>query len=190
MDINEDIYNTDKKKIAFILSFCMEGGAKLWKEQYLTSRTRGISPNQTIEWDTFSTFLKKFHDSFTPVDKTRSAMNNIKRLREKPNERVEDIINKFKLLVGQANLGTETESDHAHLIGLFQKCITPQLTDRLLYSEDLPRTIQGWYKKATTFDTNYRLAKVFREEPEERRRAPRWNNFPRNNRNYDPNRMD
>ncbi|PPQ90062.1 hypothetical protein CVT25_006677 [Psilocybe cyanescens] len=125
MDINNDIYNTDKKKIAFILSFCMEGGAKLWKEQYLTSRMRGTSPNQTLEWDTLGTFLKKFHDAFTPVDKTRSAMSDIKQLRQKTNERVEDIINQFKLLVGQANLGTETESDHAHLIGLFQKCITP-----------------------------------------------------------------
>ncbi|PPQ93164.1 hypothetical protein CVT25_002598, partial [Psilocybe cyanescens] len=91
ININNNIYNTDKKKIAFILLFCMEGGAKLWKEQ------------------------------------------------QKPNKRVEDIINKFKLLVGLANLGTETESDHAHLIGLFQKCITPQLTDRILPSKDDPR---------------------------------------------------
>ncbi|PPQ94331.1 hypothetical protein CVT25_000306 [Psilocybe cyanescens] len=78
MDINEDIYNTDKKKITFILSFCMEGGAKLWKEQYLTSRTRGTSPNQNLNWDTLGTFLEKFHDTFTPVDETRSAMNDIK----------------------------------------------------------------------------------------------------------------
>ncbi|PPQ90061.1 hypothetical protein CVT25_006672 [Psilocybe cyanescens] len=190
MDINNDIYNTDKKKITFILSFCMEGGAKLWKEQYLISRTRGTNPNQMIEWDTLSTFLKKFHDAFTPVDKTRSAMNNIKWLKQKTDERVEDIISKFKLLVGQANLGTETELDHTHLIGLFQKCITPRLADKIMFSEDLPRTIQGWYKKATVFDTNYRLAKTFREEPEEHRRIPQWNNFSRNNRNYNPNRMD
>ncbi|PPQ93180.1 hypothetical protein CVT25_002797 [Psilocybe cyanescens] len=78
MDINNNIYNTDKKKIAFILSFCIEGGAKLWKEQYLTLRTKGTFPNQTIEWDTLGTFLEKFHDAFTPVDKTRSAMNDIK----------------------------------------------------------------------------------------------------------------
>ncbi|PPQ95141.1 hypothetical protein CVT25_011367 [Psilocybe cyanescens] len=109
MDINDDVYNTDKKKIAFILSFCMEGGVKLWKEQYLTSRTRGTSPNQTIEWDTLGTFLENFHNAFTPVDKTRSAMNNIKRLRQKTDERVEDIINQFKFLVGQANLGAEME---------------------------------------------------------------------------------
>ncbi|PPQ86707.1 hypothetical protein CVT25_006740 [Psilocybe cyanescens] len=143
-----------------------------------------------IEWDTLATFLKNFHDAFTPVDETRSAMNNIKQLRQKPDKRVEDIINKFKLLIGQANLGTEMESDHAHLIGLFQKCITPQLANKIMFSEDLPRTIQGWYKKATIFDTNYRLAKTFREEPEEHRRIPQWNNFPRNNRNYNPNRMD
>ncbi|PPQ88926.1 hypothetical protein CVT25_009292 [Psilocybe cyanescens] len=149
MDINDNIYNTDEKKIAFILLFCTEAEVKLWKEQYMTSRTRGTSPNQTIDWDTLATFLEKFHNAFTPVDKTRSAINDIKQLRQKPNERVEVVINRFKLLVGQANLGSESESDHAHLIGLFQ------------------RTIQGWYKKVTQFDTNWRLAKIFKEQTEE-----------------------
>ncbi|PPQ93323.1 hypothetical protein CVT25_014424 [Psilocybe cyanescens] len=125
MDINKDIYNTNKKKIAFILSFCSEAEAKLWKKQYMTYRTRGTSGNHTIDWETLTAFLDKFHKAFTPVDETRSAMNNIRQLRQEPDKKVEVIINKFKLLVGQANLGTETELDHAHLIGLFQKCIRP-----------------------------------------------------------------
>ncbi|PPQ85727.1 hypothetical protein CVT25_003105 [Psilocybe cyanescens] len=173
MDINKDIYNTNKKKIAFILSFCGEAEAKLCNEQYMTSRTRGTSGNHTIDWETLTTFLDKFHKAFTPVDETRSAMNNIRRLRQEPDEKVEVVINKFKLLVGQANLGTETETDHAYLIGLFQKCIRPQLADKIMYSDNLARTIQGWYKKATQFDTNYRLAKVFKEETSKHRRTPR-----------------
>ncbi|PPQ74926.1 hypothetical protein CVT25_000225 [Psilocybe cyanescens] len=158
IDINEDIYDSKKKKIAFILSFCGKAEAKLWKEQYITSRTRETPGNQTFAWETLSEFIKKFHNAFTAV---------------------KVIINKFKLLVGQANLGMETELDHTHLIGLFQKCIRPQLADKIMYSDDLPRTIQGWYKKATQFNTNYRPAKVFKEKTSNCRRTPQLNNSSR-----------
>ena len=35
LDINEDIYNTDKKKIGYALSFMNEGDTKYWKEQFI-----------------------------------------------------------------------------------------------------------------------------------------------------------
>ncbi|PPQ78817.1 hypothetical protein CVT25_010687 [Psilocybe cyanescens] len=188
LNINSDIYDTENKKIAFILSFCNKKEAKLWKEQYLTSKTK---ENKTIEWDTLRTFLDKFNDVFTPVDETRSAMNKIYKLRQTPEVEVETIITKFKLLVGQANLGMETDLDHAHLIGLFQKVLLPSLTNKIMHSDDFPKTIQGWYKKAIQFDTNFRLAQTFRDETKTRRKTVRWNNYPRNTRDSGTsNKMD
>jgi hypothetical protein len=35
LEINDEIYNTDKKKIGYALSFMNEGDAKAWKGQYL-----------------------------------------------------------------------------------------------------------------------------------------------------------
>ena len=35
LDINEDIYNTDKKKIGYALLFMNEGDAKSWKGQFI-----------------------------------------------------------------------------------------------------------------------------------------------------------
>ncbi|PPQ87092.1 hypothetical protein CVT25_001038 [Psilocybe cyanescens] len=130
----------------------------------MISRMRETARKQTIEWDTLDDFLDKFHNAFTPMDKTRSAMNEIQRLRQKPKIKVETIINRFKLLVGHANLGTETELDHTHLISLFQKSILPTLANKII-------TIQRWYKKVKQFNTNHRLAQIFKEETEEQRRT-------------------
>jgi hypothetical protein len=33
--VNDDVYNTDKKKIAFVLSFMSEGDVKSWNGQFL-----------------------------------------------------------------------------------------------------------------------------------------------------------
>jgi hypothetical protein len=46
--VNDDVYNTDKKKIAFTLSFMSEGDAKSWKGQFLqhANKPTGLAPSK------------------------------------------------------------------------------------------------------------------------------------------------
>ena len=40
LDVNSDTYNTDKKKIGYMLSFMNSGDAKSWKAQFLRNLTK------------------------------------------------------------------------------------------------------------------------------------------------------
>ena len=43
----------------------------------------------------------------------------------------EELITAFKLLVGQAELAAETDSDNQHLIKLFEPALNPKISDRI-----------------------------------------------------------
>ena len=70
----------------------------------------------------------------------------------------EQVITKFKQLIGQAGLTTRSTSDNLHLIGLFQKALSYSLAHKIMFGEVIPRTIEDWFEKVIQFDTNYREA--------------------------------
>jgi Zinc knuckle len=64
-------------------------------------------------------------------------------------------------IVGQAGIDRKTLSDHLHLIGYYRKTLEPRLSRRILFSDDIPKTIDGWMEKAIQFDTNWRMGNMF-----------------------------
>jgi hypothetical protein len=64
-------------------------------------------------------------------------------------------------IVGQAGMDRKTPSDHLHLIGYYRKTLEPRLSCRILFSDDVPKTIDGWMEKAIEFDTNWRMGNLF-----------------------------
>ena len=71
---------------------------------------------------------------------------------------MEQVITRFKQLIGQAGLTTRSMSDNIHLIGLFQKALTYSLAHKIMFGEVIPRMIDNWFRKVIQFDTNYREA--------------------------------
>ena len=63
LKINEEIYNTDTKKIIFTLLYMNEGMAELWKHSYWSN---AITTNNIESWDLFKRVLK---ESFSAFDK-------------------------------------------------------------------------------------------------------------------------
>ena len=51
---------------------------------------------------------------------------------------------------------------------IHNKCLHPQLLNKILFGERILKTIEGWYEKAIQFDTNYRQA-VAHEDMERKR---------------------
>ena len=64
LEINDEIYNTDKKKIGYTLTFMNEGDAKLWKAQFL----RNTIMDTGLDLGTWRDFITKVQDVFAPYD--------------------------------------------------------------------------------------------------------------------------
>jgi hypothetical protein len=77
-----------------------------------------------------------------------------KKTAEKPNI-------EFLQIVGQAGMDRKTPSDHLHLIRYYRKVLEPRLSCKILFSDDVPKTIDGWIEKAIQFDTNWRMGSLF-----------------------------
>jgi hypothetical protein len=60
----------------------------------------------------------------------------------------EELNMEFLQIVGQAGMDRKTPSDHLHLIGYYRKTLEPRLSRRILFSDDVPKTIDGWMEKA------------------------------------------
>jgi Zinc knuckle len=64
-------------------------------------------------------------------------------------------------IVGQAGMDRKTPSNHLHLIRYYRKMLEPRLSRRILFSNDVHKTINGWMEKAIQFNTNWRMGNLF-----------------------------
>jgi hypothetical protein len=74
---------------------------------------------------------------------------------------VEELITEFLQIVGQARMDRKTASDHRHLIEYFRKALEPRLSRRILFSDNVPKTIDGWMNKAIQYNMNWRMGNLF-----------------------------
>jgi hypothetical protein len=158
LDINQGIYNSDGLKIGFILSYMKDGEAANWKEYYLDTLE---DPNTGMpNFPTLVTFLADIRKAFRAADRVRDTVNRLETLRQ-GKKTAEELNTEFWQIVGQVGMDRKTPSDHLHLIGYYRKTLEPRLSCRILFSDDIPKTINGWMEKAIQFDTNWRMDNLF-----------------------------
>ena len=185
LNINHDIYDNEPAKVAFGLSFLTTGEAQKWKEQFI----RSIMEDQKMTFPTYPDFMSKLQAAFKAVNPVDAAMQKLALLRQ-GNRPVETMITEFRLLVGDAGLSVDSTSNQIHLIKMFMNCLNPQLKKKIIFGDSVPRTIEGWYKKATQYDSNFRLAQAMMaldNQPPRKNTGRTWQN---QNQNKDPNAMD
>jgi hypothetical protein len=158
LDMNQSIYNTDQLKIGFILSYINDGEAANWKEYYLDTLE---DPNTGMpNFPTLVTFLADVRKAFQAADWVQDMVNRLEMLRQ-GKKTAEELNMEFLQIVGQAGMDRKTPSDHLHLIGYYRKTLEPRLSCRILFSDNVPKTIDGWMEKAIQFDTNWRMGNLF-----------------------------
>jgi hypothetical protein len=158
LDMNQSIYNTDRLKIGFILSYMNNGEAANWKEYYLDTLedlNTGM-PN----FPTLVTFLADVQKAFWAADRVWDTVNRLETFRQ-GKKTAEELNMEFLQIVGQVGMDRKTPSDHLHLIGYYRKTLEPRLSSRILFSDNVPKTINGWMEKAIQFDTNWRMGNLF-----------------------------
>ena len=180
LNINENIYKTDKLKVAFVLSLMNEKEVCQWKAHFINKITR---LDMKLDFPKFKDFLILIQHAFKPADQAGEAMNKLELLRQ-GNQAVEEMITEFHLLCVEAELEELLVSDNQHLIKLFANCLNSQLKKRILFGEVVPKTISGWIEKAIQYDSNYRMGQVLMNL-DSRGKKPQ-----RKNEEKDPNAMD
>jgi Zinc knuckle len=87
-------------------------------------------------------------------------VNKLETLRQ-GKKTAEELNTEFLQIVGQARMDRKTPSDYLHLIGYYRKALEPRLSQKILFSDDVPKTIDGWMEKAIQFNTDWRMGSLF-----------------------------
>ena len=186
IDMNEDVYTTDKLNIGFVLSYMNKTEAKDWRELYLEDIEDPATGK--LVYPTFSTFLTEVCKAFQSADQVQDAICKLENLKQ-GKKMAEQVITEFKQLIGQAGLTTRSTSDNIHLIELFQKALNYSLAHKIMFGEMIPRTIEDWFEKAIQFDTNYwEVTAIFGSNKKNERTTNR--SWYRPAEKKDPNAMD
>jgi len=171
LEINEAIYDTDDDKIIFVLSHMTEK-MQLWKKLYIDAHTHETTGD--INFPTYSDFIGKLKEEFE--QSKEEALTEFYLLKQ-GNLTAEELVPKFRFLATEAGLGFQTYSDHIHMIRLFQKALNPQLLRQIfLASGELPKTIDGWFRRAIQIERVLAIiSKGPRRQEKNKTRNRSWN---------------
>ena len=97
-------------------------------------------------------FIQSLNETFAPYDTPGDALEKMKELRMKSGESIDDHIAKFKMLVSESGLGSAS----AAVIDLFRESLPIALQRRILILESPPKTLDDWYRWATTLDHSWK----------------------------------
>jgi Ty3 transposon capsid-like protein len=138
MDINDETYNCDLRKIAFILSFMTTGAASTWKAQFIDEAYAKPTPaNPNDQLGTYVQFRKDLTEVFSMFDLVGDALDKLKSLRKKKMEIIDEHIAKFKMLAAESRI----DMTNPLTIKLFKETLPWGLTLQLMKLEKPLKTI-------------------------------------------------
>ena len=146
MQINETVYDTDEKKIGFILSL-MDGAALIWKEQFLTERREFDGTFKLGEYDDF---IYELQQDFKDVDAKADALYELRGIQQRANT-IETHNAKFKLIVAQS--GLDVTNNEEVLIDYYCQSLQPEILEKCWEAHPQPTTLNGWMRTAQEVDT-------------------------------------
>jgi Zinc knuckle len=149
MDINHETYNTDLRKITFILLFMATGAAATWKAQFIDDAyLKPIPANPNDRLGTYVQFGKDLMEAFYMFDSVGDALDELRSLRKKKMESIDKHIARFKMLAAESKIDTTNPLT----IELFKEALPWGLTLQLMKLEKPLKTIANWYEWAATLD--------------------------------------
>ena len=142
LDLNIEIFNSNKKKILFILSYMTEETAEAWKEVFMDEKNGS--------YGTFTKFLATLKKAFSAADAEGEAQAQLRHLRQ-TKDTVDEYVAQFRILAGRMKL-----TDDKTLIKYFIEGINTGILQKIFAQNPLPATINDWYEAATKFDSQHR----------------------------------
>ncbi|KAF8546709.1 hypothetical protein OG21DRAFT_1426311, partial [Imleria badia] len=141
--INAAIYDTDKKQIAFTLSFMKKGTAQGWAATFTADTIK------QKKFGTFDDFVVSLETTFCTTEIKGKALGTLQTLNQDGDD-ILGYINQFKVTAHQSGL-----TDHSVLIRFFSKGLNPGLMKRIYTMDIVPNKIEAWYTKAKAFQAQW-----------------------------------
>jgi len=137
-------------QMQWVLSFVQEGLANMWKENVMEELEVG-----EMEYETVEEFLIALKKEFSGGEEESVKAAELKKL-EQGGRTMEEFVQEFKRAVrGSGYKGRS-------LVEKFKRGINGRIRRKLMEAENLPASIEQWYKRATALDRNWRESR--REE--------------------------
>ncbi|KAL0566932.1 hypothetical protein V5O48_015062 [Marasmius crinis-equi] len=144
---NQEIYDTNTKKICFVLSFMEKGVAADCKAMVLKDYREGTYPT----YDQFEANLK---ESFLKDDIEGNAFTEMLQLSQ--TGKADEYISQFKILAKKAKI-----TEDRMLIVYFARGLHKRIVKQIYNRDTVPTTIKDWYTFAAQYDNNYRRGRAF-----------------------------
>ncbi|EGN93458.1 hypothetical protein SERLA73DRAFT_78753 [Serpula lacrymans var. lacrymans S7.3] len=142
-DVNDTIYDSDKKKVFKALSHMKEGAALAWKE---TKLTEYMGSGRYPKWVDFKT---NFNGTFITANVKGAASAALMTMRMETGETAVQFNSSFMVKAGKSSLNDEG------LIMVYKSSICPYLLQNVLNSSIQPKNIAGWISTVTGLDANW-----------------------------------
>src|SRR6202522_3158329 len=146
LTLNRTVYETDEKKIIFMLSYMMEGTARAWKEAFV----RDIINSPTNDFGSLKQFTIDLKKAFEASDSEGGARAKLRQLKQ-GKDSVDDYVAQFRILAGKARM-----TDNAALTEYFMEGVNTGILQKIFAQENLPATITEWYERTSRCDSHYR----------------------------------
>jgi hypothetical protein len=128
-----------------------KGSALTWATTYRQTAISGT----TVTLGTYTDFLTKFNSAFKYHDTIGNTINWLSTARmNKPDGSTITPLEKYSALF-KSNVALSEITDPNVLVGYFAAGLHPKLMEHMMSMETPTTTINKWYEKATTFQTQW-----------------------------------
>src|SRR6202522_3790604 len=146
LTLNGAVYETDEKKIIFMLSYMTEGTARAWKEAFV----RDIINSPINDFGSLKQFTVDLKKAFEASDSEGDARAKLRQLKQ-GKDSVDDYVAQFRILAGKARM-----TDNAALTEYFMEGVNTGILQKIFAQEKVPATITEWYERTSRCDSHYR----------------------------------
>src|SRR5271155_1974256 len=145
LTLNRAVYETDEKKIVFMLSYMTEGTARAWKEAFV----REVIDSPTNDFGSLKQFTVDLKKAFEASDSEGDARAKLRQLNQ-GKDSVDDYVAQFRILAGKARM-----TNNAALTEYFMEGVNTGILQKIFAQEKLPATITEWYERTSRCDSHY-----------------------------------
>jgi len=140
---------TVEEQVQWVLSYVQGGSADVWKENVMEELEAGEIEHETVE-----EFLISLRKEFGGEEEESVKVAELRKMKQ-GGRTMEEYVQEFK------RAARESGYERRPLIGEFKRGMNGGIR-RLMEAENLPTSIEQWYRRATALDRNWRESR--REE--------------------------
>ena len=158
-----------KSKVYYVLSYCNQGSALLWKEnvlqdmRFISDDIAAIQVKDKCDaWPAFKTIFRTLWKGPSARQEAQVELQNIRQ----GTDSVQEYITRFSLTAKETGFNEETK------IVFFKRGLKDVIKQRIFDSGNIPTSLREWGQRAQTIDTAWRVSQMERKGTGK----PNWEN--------------